>query len=252
MTKLAWFLLSLILLACLFAPLLTEYNPRQTNFDVSLASPSREHWLGTDLLGRDIYSRILYGGRQSLLTATSATLIAAGGGLVLGLTAGYKGGLTDSLISALLDALLAIPGLLVALVIVTILDEGVLSVILAVGVAGIAPFGRTTRDAVQGQKIQPYVESALSLGAGDFYLLVHHVLRNIQPLLMTFAGVTFSWSLLNSAALTFLGFVGDASAPDWGVMLAAGRQTFATSPWEALSAGVLLTLTVGAVNRITR
>ncbi len=247
-----WAILITIVGMCLAAPILATHDPRHTDLEASLESPSSSHWLGTDLFGRDIYSRILYGGRQSLLVAGGATLIAAGVGLILGTLAGHMGGWIDAFLSALLDALLAMPALLVALVMVTILDTGFFSVMLAVGVAGIAPFARTTRDAIQAQKIQPYVESAVSLGAADFYLLWNHVLRNIRPLLLTFAGVTFSWSLLNSAALTFLGFVGDTSAPDWGVMLAAGRQTFAISPWEALSAGVIITLTVGTVNRITR
>lgn len=239
-----------IIAVCIFAPLFATHPPRQQHLEQSLESPSAEHWLGTDLFGRDIYSRVLYGGRQTLAVAGGAALIAALVGLMLGMAAALHP-FADSLILIMLDALLAVPGLLIALVMITLLDEGILSVMVAVGIAGIAPFGRTTRDAIQTQQHLPYVESAVSIGATDSYILVHHILRNVRPILLAFAGVTFSWSLLNSAALAFLGFVGDISAPDWGVMLAAGRQHFATSPYEALAAGVMLTLTVGVVNRLT-
>ncbi len=241
-------ILGTILLVCVFAPLLATHPPRQTDLGASLQAPSSEHWLGTDLLGRDIYSRLLYGGRQTLLIASGATGIAIVGGLILGLLGSTR---LETPIGILLDALLAIPGLLIALVMITVLDKGIWSVMVAVGMAGIAPFGRTTRDALHTQKNLPYVESAISIGASEGYILLHHLLRNARPILQAFAGVIFSWSLLNGAALAFLGFVGDISAPDWGVMLAAGRQTFATSPYEALAAGVMLTLTVGAVNRIS-
>lgn len=238
-------LIGVILLMVLLAPLIATHQPRRTDLENSLAEPSAEHWLGTDLLGRDIYSRVVYGGRQTLIIAGGATFIAVVGGLLLGVLAMLWDGLT-----ILIDALLAIPGLLIALVLVTVLDEGFVNVLIAVGFAGIAPFARSTHDALLVTRQQPYIESAISIGSTWQRILFHHLLRNALPHLLAFTAITFSWSLLNSAGLTFLGFGGDPSAPDWGVMLAAGRQTFAVAPWEALSAGVMLSLLVAAVNRL--
>jgi len=234
-----------IVLLSLGAPWLATHDPLQTNLDASLAAPSAAHWLGADWLGRDVFSRALYGGRRALVMAGGATLLAVLGGLVLGLLGGYRP------VRGLIDALLALPGLLVALVVVSLLQNSLLAVSVAVGVAGIAPFARTTHDALQALRPLPFVESAVSIGAGEFRILTRHLLPNALPVLLAFLGVSFSWALLNGAALAFLGFMGDPNAPDWGVMLAAGRQTFARAPYEALAPGVLLTLTVGAVNRLT-
>jgi ABC-type dipeptide/oligopeptide/nickel transport system permease subunit len=248
----AWLILGVIGIISLLAPLLATHDPLAIDLQHNLQKPSAEHRLGTDLLGRDIYSRTLYGGRQSLLLATGATLIAIVGGLVLGLLGSSRYWAIDLPLSSLIDALLAAPALLIALVVVTVLGSGTVSIILAVGIAGIGSFARTTQDALLKLQAMLYVESAHSIGATRQRIVLVHLLPNAYPILLAFAGVTFSWSLINSAALSFLGFVGDPNAPDWGVMLAAGRQTFAAAPYEALAAGVMLTLTVGAVNRLTR
>jgi ABC-type dipeptide/oligopeptide/nickel transport system permease subunit len=252
MKRLAWLVLCLIGIISLLAPLLATHDPLMIDLQHNLEKPSSEHFLGTDLLGRDIASRTLYGGRQSLILASSATLIAALGGLILGLLGSSGFRLIDLPLSSLIDALLAAPALLIALVVVTVLDGGTVSIILAVGIAGIGSFARTTQDTLLQLQTMLYVESAHSIGATRQRILLVHLLPNAYPILLTFAGVTFSWSLINSAALSFLGFVGDPNTADWGVMLAAGRQTFAVAPYEALAAGVMLTLTVGAVNRLTR
>ena len=252
MKLLAAALLMGIVLMSLAAPLLAPHDPLETVLEDQLQGPSSEHPLGTDFLGRDVMSRALFGGRQTLLMACAATMMASLIGLLLGLLAGYGNRWLDLFTSSLIDALLAAPGLLVALVILSIMGGGQSSVIVAVGIAGIAPFARTTRDAITAIKQEPFVESAVSLGASEVRILLIHILPNTRGVLMAFLGVTFSWALLNGAALTFLGFIGDPNTPDWGVMLAAGRQTFAVAPYEAMTAGVLLALTVGAVNQLAR
>ena len=252
MKTLAAVLLIFIALMSLAAPIIAPHDPLTTSLENQLLGPSAEHFFGTDFLGRDVFSRAVYGGRQTLAMAAAATLIAASVGLLLGLIAAYGNRWLDLLASSLIDALLAAPGLLVALVILSIMGGGQTSVIIAVGIAGIAPFARTTRDAITAVRGEPFVESAVSLGASEARILLIHILPNARGVLMAFLGVTFSWALLNGAALTFLGFIGDPNTPDWGVMLAAGRQTFAVAPYEAMTAGVLLALTVGAVNQLAR
>lgn len=249
MKQAAWGLLALVAAISLAAPLLAPHDPQQIHLENNLASPSGQHFLGTDLLGRDVFSRLLYGGRQSLSMALGATFIAAAVGLGVGIAArsGHGG-----MMLILLDTLLAFPSLLIALVVISLLGNGFFSIMIAVGVAGIGAFGRTAHDALAATERMPYVESAISLGASRFHILRRHLLPNARPTLLAFLGVTFGWSLLNGAALSFLGFLGDPNAPDWGMMLAAGRQTFAAAPYEALSAGVMVTLTVAAVNRLCR
>jgi ABC-type dipeptide/oligopeptide/nickel transport system permease subunit len=252
MKTLAAVLLIFIALMSLAAPIIAPHDPLTTSLENQLLEPSAEHFFGTDFLGRDVFSRAVYGGRQTLAMAAAATLIAASVGLLLGLIAAYGNRWLDLLASSLIDALLAAPGLLVALVILSILGSGQRSVTLAVAIAGIAPYARTTRDAIQAIQQENFVESAVSVGATRMRILLMHILPNARGILLAFLSVTFSWSLLNGAALTFLGFIGDPNTPDWGIMLAAGRQTFAVAPYEAMSAGVLLAITVGAVNQLTR
>lgn len=243
-------LLGVILMA-LLAPLLTDQSPRRTDLAHSLAAPSRDHPLGMDLLGRDVFSRVIYGGRQTLSMALGATGIAVVGGLILGTLAGSADRWWNGLLTSVIDALLAVPGLLIALVVVTLTGKGASGVMLAVGIAQIGSYARICRDAIHRLRHMAYVESAISIGVRPRRILTHYLLWNAQSTLITFTGVTFSWALLSGAALAFLGFTGDPSVPDWGIMLAAGRQTFAIAPWEALSAGIMLSLTVGAVNQMS-
>lgn len=248
---LAILLLGLICGVSIAAPLLAPYDPLAQNLPHHLQGPSRQHWLGTDLLGRDIASRLLYGGRSTLLLAGLASLLSGGIGLGLAVLASLGIPPLTLLIDSLLDSLLALPNLLIALVVISLLDNGMSSLILAIGLAGVGSYGRTARDHLRYILAQPYIEGAVSIGASQPRIIWAYLLPNAQPLLVTFLGVIFSWALLNGAALTFLGFTANPDRPDWGVMLAAGRQTFAIAPYEALSAGVALLLTVGAVNRLT-
>lgn len=238
----------LIALLSVLAPLLATHDPRATSPQAQLQSPSREHLLGTDLLGRDVYSRVLYGGRRTFGVALLTALITLGPGLLIGAMAGFAGGWIDTLLMTLLDALLAVPPLVLALALVTLLGSGSVQIAVAVGIAGIPPYGRVTRAAVLEARSRPFVEAARAIGARPAGILTRHILPTIAPTLLAFAGVTLSWAILNSAALIFLGFGGDISAPDWGVMLADGRQAFRTAPWVALAPGVALSATVLAIN----
>jgi ABC-type dipeptide/oligopeptide/nickel transport system permease subunit len=249
-----WLFSGWILLVCalaLLAPWLAPYDPLTQNLPRQLEAPSAEHWLGTDFFGRDLLSRLLYGGRATLLMGLAASLLSAGLGVGLGALASLEIPLLTFWIERLLESLLALPSLLIALVAITLLGSSQSSVILALGLSGVGVYGSTARDHLRHILAQPYIEGAVSLGASRPYILWAYVWPNARPQLVTFWGVMFTWALLNGSALTFLGFVPNPDDPNWGVMLAAGRQTFLHAPYEALSAGVALTLTIGALNRLT-
>lgn len=246
-----WLLLAGILIAVALAPLLVPHDPAQTDSMAGLQPPSAEHLLGTDRLGRDVFSRLLYGGQRTLGIAVLATSVAVGFGLLIGLTAAVAGDAVDAILTAILDALLAFPGLLLALVVVTLLGTSAQSVALATGTALIAQYGRVTRSAVIAVRGIAYIEAAQALGASQMRILIFHILPNITPTLLAFAGVTFSYSLLNSAALNFLGLGGDLGAADWGTMLFEGRVMFRAAPWISIMPGLAISSVVYAVNRLT-
>lgn len=232
----------------LLAPLLATHDPRATAPEAQLEPPSRSHLFGTDLLGRDVFSRVLFGGRRTLGVALLSALVMLAPGLLIGAVAGLAGGWLDAGLMTLLDAMLAVPPLVLALSLVALFGSGSVQIAVAVGIAGIPAYGRVARAVVLEARSRPFVEAARAIGARPAGILRRHILPTIAPTLLAFAGVTLSWAILNSAALVFLGFGGDISAPDWGVMLADGRQAFRTAPWVALAPGIALSVTVLAIN----
>lgn len=241
--------LSLIVALTLAAPLLATHDPRQAT-SPALNRPSAQHFLGTDTLGRDVFSRLVWGGRQTLLIALLATLISLLPGTILGLIAGYIGGWADRLLMAGMDVLLSFPNLLLALALITMAGAGSVQVAVAVGIAGLPTFARVARVAVLDVRSRLYVDAAISVGAPHHRILLRHVLPNILETLLSFGALTLSWAVLNGAALAFLGFAGDPAMPDWGSMLNEGRSAFRLAPWIALPPGLAITLTVYAVTRL--
>jgi ABC-type dipeptide/oligopeptide/nickel transport system permease subunit len=200
-------------------------------------------------VGRDVFSRVLYGGQHTLLIAAGATGIAVILGLALGFLA-YMGQLTERLVTVLVNALLAIPGLIIAFVVLTLLGRGDLPLMLATGFAQTAPFARLVSTVMKGVETELYVEAAESLGASRWRIFGAHILPNIGTPLLAYVGAVFSYCILNSAALSFLGLGAEPGIPDWGVMLAEGRTGFRVAPWVSFFPGILITLTVAAVNRL--
>lgn len=233
----------------LVAPLLAPYDPMQTDTTASLLPPGGSHPLGTDRLGRDVWSRLLVGGQRTLGLAMVATGIAVLPGLLIGLAAA-SWRWVDGIILAFTNALLAFPGLLLALVVMTLLGQGALSVAIATGLALVAPFARVTRTAALSVRSMGYIEAARAVGADSLRIAFVHVLPNAAPTLLAYVGVTFSYALLNSAALNFLGLGGDLGAPDWGTMLFEGRVVFRSAPWVSLAPGLAISGVVYAVNRV--
>lgn len=241
----------LFLIVVFVAPVFAPYDPGNAVSGAERRTPTPEHPLGTDLLGRDVLSRLMVGGRTTLGIALVAGIISVLPGTLIGLVMGWAGGWIDAVGGIILDALLAFPGLLTAFTVIALTGSGQLQIALAVGVGGIAPFARITRNAARQTKVQPYILAAISLGASDRRIIFHHLLPNMLSQLAAFAGVTFSWALLNSAALAFLGFSGDPGAPEWGTMLAEGRQILRVQPVLALASGAMLAFTVWLANRAT-
>jgi ABC-type dipeptide/oligopeptide/nickel transport system permease subunit len=237
-----------MVLFVIIAPLLSPADPMRTDPARQLEPPSAEHLLGTDLLGRDVLSRALTGGQHTLLIASLATMIATVPGVLLGLSSGV--GAADRIVGVLLNALLAFPGLLLALLLLTLVGQGALPLALATGCTQIAPCARVTRSAVAGVRSLGYVEAAQTLGATQLRVVMRHILPNILMTLLAYTGIVFAYAILNSAALSFLGLGGEPGVPDWGVMLYEGRQAFRSAPWIAAAPGVAITLVVIFVNRV--
>jgi ABC-type dipeptide/oligopeptide/nickel transport system permease subunit len=243
--------LALWALSSLCAPLIAPYDPLATVGE-ALMAPSAQHWLGTDLIGRDVLSRVLHGGARTLsvaLIALSSTVLIGG---ALGLCAGYFGGALDWLLVSLSDALLALPSLLIALCVLTLAGSGALQIAIAASLSGLPAYLRLVRAAARQVRAQPYIEAARAIGASPLGVLWRHVLPNALPTCLSAGVVALAWAALNAATLHFLGFGGDPSAPELGAMLAEGRLIFRTAPWVALSAGTTLTLLLLAANDVAR
>ncbi len=206
-------------------PLLSPYDPRQIIADNVNVAPGSVHWLGTDSFGRDVLSRLMHGAPMTLGRAALATLITCVMGGIIGTAIGMFGGWVDALVSMWINAWLAIPSFVVALMVVTLIGQGEVSVILAVVGSQIAVYARYARSIAHTISHQPYIESARALGAGWHWVLWRHIMPNALSQLIGFGGVVFAYSILTGAALGFIGIVGEVGQPEWGAILAEGRQS---------------------------
>ena len=239
-----------IILFTMAAPLIAPFDPMSTTAGTAMQAPNGRNWLGTDLLGRDVFSRVLFGGQRTLWVAALATGIAVVPGLIIGLVAGSLGAIIDRIIMIVINSLLAIPPFVSALVILTLLGQGTGQLALATGGAQIAVFAQVTRSATVSVRSEEYIEAARALGGSRLHSIRFHILPNIRPTIYGYAGVVFAYSILNSAALSFLGLGGDPGVPDWGAILADGRMAFQIAPWVAIAPGLLIMVTVMAVNTL--
>ena len=235
-------------LIAIAAPVLAPYDPYQVFPDQALLPPGYAHWMGTDLLGRDILSRVIYGARISLLIGFVSVSISGVVGVVLGLLAGYYGGLIDNLVMRLIDTLMAFPGILLALTIVALLGPGLGNVMIAVGVGGIASYARLVRGSVLSIREEVYVEAARSTGARDLRIIFRHILPNALPPVLVLASMSYGWALLSAAGLSFLGLGAIPPAAEWGAMLSDGRELMWDAPWTAVFPGIAILCIVLAAN----
>lgn len=239
-------LLFIVLLSgcALLAPVLSPYDPYATDYLAVLQMPNGTHLLGTDDLGRDILSRLLYATRASLLACLQAVSLAAVGGVTLGLAAGYFGGWIDRLVMLLVDSLLAIPGLLLALTIVGVLGSGLFNASLALGLIFIPVFARMTRIQAAGVVQEPYMEASRSIGLSHRRNILRHLLPNIAAPLVIQVFITMGVAIVAEGAMSYLGLSIQPPHASWGNMLQRSFSTIHEAPWLIYIPGALMTLTV--------
>jgi len=237
----------LLILIAVLAPRVAPYDPTSTQAGAPFESPSAVHALGTDELGRDIWSRFLSGSTATLGGSLLALGIATAIGSLLSLSAlqGYQR--ADQVIGYILDVLLAFPGLLVALIAVSVLGQGTVQVSLAVGLSLAPPFARLMRGAIRGIMHQPFISAVHALGADRWWVASRHVLRNILPQMLSVMAVLLAWALLDCAALEFLGLAGPPELATWGGMIGVGRAYMREAVWEVLAPGLALAASVLAL-----
>ncbi len=234
-----------------FAPLLAPYDALDARSGDEAQPPTAAHALGTDALGRDVLSRLLVGGRVTVLVAGSAALLAAFFGVLLGVLAASYNRATARMASAFTATLLAFPGILLAFVVAALIGSGPLQIAVGLGVSGAAPFARVMRIVILQIQDMGYIEAARSLGGSRAGILWRHIRPNLASVFWAQTTLAFAWSLLNGAGLSFLGLAGELAQPDWGVMLAESRGILRVQPVAALAAGCAIVLTVLVVNRLS-
>lgn len=228
----------------LLAPVLAPYDPLQTQPAQSLQGPSLAHPLGTDDLGRDTLSRVIFGARVSLTAAAIAVSIALVGGVSLGLVAGYFGGLADDVLSRFIDAMLAFPGILLAIAITAVLGPSLSNAMIAVGIIGVPTYFRLTRGQVLQSRELDFVTAATVLGASRLRIVTRHILPNIVNPLIVAASIASSAAILSTASLSYIGIGAQPPEPDWGSMINSATGYLSQAPWLAFGPGVAIFVTV--------
>lgn len=238
----------IFVLLALFAPLLATHDPFQTSFMTVRKAPSEVFWLGSDELGRDIYSRMLYGARASLMAGVVSVVIALVTGVPFGLLAGYFGGWTDSVISRATEALLAIPFLIMAIALAAFLGPSLTNAMIAIGLSATPIFIRLTRGQVLSVKSEDYVQSAKALGSSHARIIISHVLPNVMPPLIVQATITVASAIIAEASLSFLGLGMQPPNPSWGSMLNTAKNFMSQAPWMSIFPGTAIFLAVLGFN----
>jgi peptide/nickel transport system permease protein len=240
-------IVALMGLAAIFAPYLAPYDPIQIDGSSTLAGPTTQHILGTDHLGRDIYSRLLFGGRLSLQIGIISVGIGLGAGLVFGLMAGYYGGVLDGVILRVMDVLLAFPGILLALTIIAILGPGLQNVMIAVGIGDIPYFTRVIRASMLATKHNLYVDAARVAGCRDLRIMISHILPNALTSVIVVATLEIATAILLGGSLSFLGLGVQPPTAEWGNMVAEGREYLRDTWWVSGVPGITIMIAVLAI-----
>lgn len=243
-------ILGIILLVSFLAPWIAPCDPEAIDFAKILAPPSSEHLLGTDDMGRDLFSRILYGGRQSILLAFLATAFSALIGLVIGVAAGYYGGKVDLLITTCSSIFQGLPGTTMMIALTGVLGPGMRSLLIAVTITSWVSFSRIVRGEVMRVKQEYYKESARGLGAGNMRLLCRHILPNIMESIIVLFTNKIGSVVLSVASLSYLGFGLQPPTPDWGIMIKEARTYFRSAPLMAIAPGICIILFVFSIHSI--
>lgn len=234
----------------IFAPLLAPYNPNEINTSKLLIPPfwdangSFAHVLGTDNLGRDILSRLMYGSRISIVVGVMSVIVAGAIGVFFGLIAGYYGGIVDNVVMRLVDAFLAVPTILFCLVFLTVLNPGLSTLILVIGVTSWVMYARMIRSETLSLREREYVKAARTMGVSNFNIIRRHILPNVTSSIIVISTLSIAGTIITESSLSFLGLGIQPPTISWGIMLSEGREYLATSWWLATFPGIAITLTV--------
>ncbi|PRZ13956.1 peptide/nickel transport system permease protein [Laceyella sediminis] len=240
-------LVLIFIILAILAPVITPYDYTEPSAD-ALAAPSAEHWFGTDDLGRDIFTRIVYGSRISLWVGFISIAGSIVVGSLLGLLAGYYGKWQDTLISRLFDIMLAFPSILLAIAIVAMLGPGLNNALIAIAIINIPTFGRLMRSRVLSVKVEDFVLAARAIGMKNSRILWHHILPNCWTPIMVQGTLSFATAVIEVAALGFLGLGAQPPDPEWGTMLSDARDYLQLAPWTMVFPGVAIMITVLGFN----
>lgn len=242
------FLLLLIVAAAILAPWLAPYPVDEPHLDFIRVAPSRQFWLGTDSLGRDIFSRLLHGARIALLIAAVIVGIEVSVGVPLGMVAGYFGGKLDLVLNMVTDVVWAFPPLVLALGVVAALGSGMINAVIAIALVSWVPFARITRAKVMSLRQREFVQASVALGSGHVRILQQHILPHVVATNLVLVTLTLPAALLTAAALSFLGFGIQPPTPEWGAMLSEGRPYLQEAPWMSTFSGLSILVTVVGFN----
>ena len=240
--------LLIIIIGAIFAPILAPYNWNSIDAGPRLSQPSLDHLFGTDLHGRDVFSRIIYGARYSLSVGIISVTFGIISGSIFGISIAYIGGRVDIIGSRIIDVMFGFPSFLLSLLVVAIIGVGLWNVVFAVGLASIPHFARIIRSAALQVKEQPYIEACVNLGFGRIRIMFNHILPNIIPIIIVIATMDLGGAIISIASLSFLGLGAQPPKPEWGAMLSSGREYMRYAPWTMIYPGLFLFLTVMSVN----
>jgi len=237
-----------LLLTGLLAPLLAPHNPYEQNLSITFQPPGAAHLFGTDEYGRDMFSRVIYGARLSLLEITASVGMSLAIGVPLGLFAGYVGGFSDQAVLWLIDILYAFPGIVLAILIVAILGPGLFDTLVAISIFNIPVYTRLARNLTLSLKQMEYVEAARALGAGPWRIVFSHILRNAAVPLLVQTTLTAGDVVLTASGLSFLGLGAQPPLAEWGAMMAEGRNFLGVATYLTLFPGAAITVTALGLN----
>jgi peptide/nickel transport system permease protein len=232
------------------APLIAQYSPDATSWTSIRKPPGWLHWMGTDENGRDVFARVVYGARASMLAGMVSVMIAAGIGVPVGVLAGFAGGIVDTIIGRIVDAMLACPFLILAIALAAFLGPALTNAMIAIGISAAPAFVRVARGATMDTVTNDYVEAARALGNRPWRVAVRHVAPNIVPPVLVQATLAIATAIIAEASLSFLGLGQQPPAPSWGSMLNSAQRFLTQAPWLAIFPGAAIFLLVLAVNLV--
>ena len=242
--------LLLLIASAVFAPLIATYDPTSIDYSNIRKPPSTQHIFGTDYLGRDIFSRVLWGGRDSLRVGMVAVIISIAGGVLLGLFSAFAGGFVDNLIQRFIDLNFAFPTILLLLSIVAALGPSLTTVLIAIGISGIPGYSRLMRGSVLQALNTEYVLAARLAGASNLRLMFRHILPNVLTPIIIYGTLGLGGGIMMTAGLSYLGLGAQPPAPEWGAMLNEGRTYLRSAPWMSIYPGLAVFLAIIAINLI--